>query len=213
MSLVDTRHLIKQRDEFASEYDNFYMKTHPYFKDELTKIIEALDLKKEEIIFDAGCGTDLFSQHIAKKGKFLFGFDYSKESANIFNSKGMKNARATIGDLTEPIKTNEKFDKAVSIQVIQHIPTEELRVKALRNIKEVLKDNGILVCELQDWTAWNRRLRRLFSKIPKEEREKDFYIYRFSPDEFIELLKKVGFRNSKLFSKAKGGYFITISRK
>ena len=78
--------VIKQRDDFAVKYDEFYKRTHPFFGKELNKILEALNPKENETIFDAGCGTGMFSEHIAKKCKFLFGVDYSKESVKIFES-------------------------------------------------------------------------------------------------------------------------------
>ena len=203
--------LIKQRDEQAKVYDSWYEKTHPHFEEEVNWIIKYLNPKKDERILDAGCGTGHMTERIAPLCKSIFGIDYSPISVKIFNKKGIGEAR--VHNLTKPIDM-EKFDKVVSCQVIQHIPTRELKIKALKNIKEVLKSKGIFVCELQDWTSLKRRLQRIKTRIgggkTLKEETNGFYVYRFSPREFVGLLKEAGFKENKIYRKE--GYFLTVSR-
>jgi SAM-dependent methyltransferase len=220
MERLNISNLIKQRDKSSKDYNNFYRKTHPHFKEELRKIISALNPKESETIFDAGCGTGFFSRYISKYFKKLYGVDYSEKSIEIFKKQNILNTELKTHDLTIPLKVKNKFDKAVSIQVIQHIPTEKLRIKALKNIKDLLKEGGIFVCELQDWNSPSRIFKRIRSKLKhgfnsgrKELILENFYIYKFSPNEFLELLKKAEFKNNEIVSKAKGGYFITRSEK
>lgn len=209
---------IQARDKAAESYDKSYLESHKYFDDELKKIVLALNPTGKDLILDAGCGTGLFSQYIAKFCFKLYGIDYSMDSLIEFENKDLPNVELYKRDITKPLNLKYYFDKVVSIQVIQHIPTHELRLQALKNIREVMKKGGVLVCELQDWTAFCRRKKRILQKLKggfdkgKKELILDhFYIYRFSPNEFLSLLEQAGFKQNTLVSKAKGGYFITKS--
>jgi len=151
------------------------------------------------------------TERIAPLCKSVLGLDYSPKSVEVFNGKRILNAKAEVHDITDK-SNSKKFDKIISCQVIQHIPTEELKVKALINIKSLLKENGTFVCELQDRTSLKRRFHRrkaaVNEGIPKEETE-GFYIYRFAPKEFVDLLIKSEFK--KIQIKREGGYFLTIA--
>ena len=60
--------VIKQRDDFAVKYDEFYKRTHPFFGKELNKIFEALNPKENETIF-AKMGINWICKSCTSKAK------------------------------------------------------------------------------------------------------------------------------------------------
>ncbi len=66
--------------------------------------------------------------------------------------------RFEVGDILNlPFKDNE-FDAALCVAVLHHIPSKELRKKAMSEMARVLRPNGILV--MSNWNFWQDKYRK-----------------------------------------------------
>ncbi len=81
-------------------------------------------------------------------------------------------------------------EKIVSVQVIQHIPTIEQRLLALKNRYAQLKPGGICVLSLYNWVSiFKHRF------VKEGEFPGGIYYCRFAPSEVETLFKESGFRD------------------
>jgi SAM-dependent methyltransferase len=184
---------IAARDQQAETYDEWYTrKGRLYGYIEERAILKALNPKKDDVILDAGCGTGRFSRLLAGKCKKVHSLDFSSKSLDILKRRsrleGIKNIEPKVFDITQKFQLDEKVDKIISIQVIQHLPTEEMRVHALKNMRDTLKEGGKCLITVYNWNRPSKnglKKEGIFSN--------GIYYKRFTPDEARSLMEKGGF--------------------
>jgi len=101
-------------------------------------IDSALDVKKGELVLDAGCGTGFYSRQIIKKGGRVFGVDISPKMVAKAKEAGVD---AVVGNL-ESISYNQMFDKALFAGSLEFCDDPSA---AIKNSANALKKNGTLV--------------------------------------------------------------------
>jgi len=186
------------RNDQAETYEDWYLKKGVLFDwVERKSILNALNIQKDDIVLDAGCGTGRLSIEIAKKCKKIYALDFSQKSIDILNKKindqKIKNIETFVWDITKPLPLNEKIDKVLSIQVIQHIPTESKRLETLKIFYDQLKIRGECLFSVYNFNFQSGE------KIMKEgEFSSGFYYLRFTPEEVDNLFKKSGFKNTSV---------------
>ena len=116
-------------------------------------IIDYLKNKKIKNLLDIGCGSGILLAAIKKSGIVadLHGLDISKYAAQ----HASQFAKIFTGDLTTANYLKDQFDVVVSHHVIEHVPDPLLFVK---NIKKILKKNGILILATPDFDSATARL-------------------------------------------------------
>ena len=97
-------------------------------------------LKDKKIkILEISSGTGALLSHLRKRGYDILGTEYTDEairtSQKMFGNLGL--LKMSGDDLKFP---NKSFDLVISFDVFEHIPDTD---KHLREVKRVLKDNGI----------------------------------------------------------------------
>jgi SAM-dependent methyltransferase len=161
-----------------------------------------------EKVLDIGCGNGRLLQVFNDIDIDYSGVDVSEkliEEARVH----YPNARFYVYDaLKLPLPTNH-FDKAYSIAVLHHIPSNELRIQFLKEAKRVLKQDGLLI--LTVWNIWNFRGFKLMAKnfflkiIGKSKLDfKDVmipwgescqrYIHVFTKRELKKIIERAGFK-------------------
>ncbi|MEW6063509.1 MAG: class I SAM-dependent methyltransferase [Nanoarchaeota archaeon] len=164
---------------------------------------------KKGKILEVGCGNCRNLLIFAKNGFDCYGIDFSDEMLKYakkyckkyaFKVK-LKKARAE----KLPFK-NESFDYVLSIAVLHHLNSKEKRIKSLKEIKRVLKNEGEALI-----LVWNKLIPRFFFKpkdyfVPWRVKGKAYlrYYYFFTYWELKKLLKKSGFKiisSSGMFNK------------
>lgn len=95
--------------------------------------------KKKVKILDVASGTGFVASKVEQKGYQLVVSDRSKTALRILRKK-FKTVLSI--DLPESIKTREKFDVILVLDVLEYIENDYL---ALRNIKKLLKKNGVII--------------------------------------------------------------------
>lgn len=115
------------------------------------KILVRKYVKKNQQILDVGCGNGRLFQLLENKKIKYTGIDNCRKLISLAREryKNLTNADFYVKDLLD-IKFISKYDLVFAIAVLHHIPSEELRFKALKNIWRSLKKGGILIM-----TNWN----------------------------------------------------------
>lgn len=165
-----------------------------------------------EKVLDWGCGNGRFYQVFKNLGVDYFGIDISEKLIEIAKNKYPK-AKFQVASSFNLSFPDNFFDKILSIAVFHHIPSEEFRLRFLKEAKRILKPEGILV--LMVWSLnpfkmlligqWKRTLsffKFLILKIFGRSKLdfKDFYIpwgktcqryvHYFTKDELQRLIEK-----------------------
>lgn len=187
---------IELRNNAASMYEENLLKFRSkwWIKAQFEIIIKKMKIKDGMSIYDAGCGVGLFSLKIAEKFNEakITAVDFSDESIKILNNnlfeKKIKNVRTIIENIVDFIPGKFQFDRALCLDVLHYIPGENNRLKAVRNIYNSLKKNGLFITYNYRWGG--------FRKPPasKEEFGTELYRYAFTKEELTKLLLHAGFK-------------------
>ncbi|MEM4134265.1 MAG: class I SAM-dependent methyltransferase [Candidatus Micrarchaeia archaeon] len=161
-------------------------------------------------LLDIGCGSGRNLLHFAEKGFDWYGIDFSKEMIKMaienFTRKNINvKRRLKVGDMTELPFPDESFDYIISIASFHHLPKEE-QLKAIKEMKRVLKENGEMIISV--WNKYSfKRIGFWFSGketlVPWKKKEKGIekeynrYYYLFSYGELKKLIQTNGFKIKK----------------
>lgn len=188
--------------EFSSKRESVWPELKFLFDDYIVEGDKVLDL---------GCGNGRFFEFIKDKGADYLGVDPSQRLIEIAKGRYPVAKFQVTDALSLPFADNS-FDKVYSIAVLHHIPSEELRLKFLEEVKRVLKPGGLFIV-----TAWKfHRSKELFLifkfKVLKlfGLTKLDFgdifepwgkklqrYYHCFSEKELAHLFEKAGFKIKK----------------
>jgi len=106
-------------------------------------------IKEKEKILDLGCGNGRFFEVLSGKDISYFGVDFSEEMIKIASQRYPNAFFQKANALSLPFKDNF-FDKVFSFAVFHHIPSLELRMEFLKEVKRVLKKGGLFIL-----SVWN----------------------------------------------------------
>ena len=94
-------------------------------------------------ILDAGCGDGIFVRRCIEKGANATGIDISDNTIKICREKD-KRGDYFVGDIKK-ISLNKKFDYVLSSFVLLSFDKKKEIIKAIKNMKSLLKKNGKLI--------------------------------------------------------------------
>ena len=130
-------------------------------------------LKDGVQLLDAGCGPGNITAGLAAlipNGKAV-GIDFSAEiisqAQNEYPSEKFENLEFQQGDIYELQFEDETFDLIYIHQVLQHLSDP---VRTLKEIKRVLKPNGIIALRESDYSAFT-----WFPELPELDRWRELY--------------------------------------
>lgn len=150
-------------------------------------------IKESERVLDLGCGNGrLFELFKDKKVKYV-GVDFSKKL--IEKAKEKYGNYFQIADIFSLPFSDNYFDSIWVIAVFHHIPSQELQLKALKEMGRVLKKNGkiIMTC----WYLFRPFFRKDILISPKKMKIQRYY-HAFTKKELKKLFEKSGFKIEEL---------------
>ena len=165
-------------------------------------------------VLDAGCGNGRLYPALKERNIEYFGIDNSDQLIKIAKEK-FPEANFQIADILKIPFPDNYFDKIYCIAVLHHIPSDELRLQAMKELKRALKPKGLLI--LTVWNLWQRKniwnqvfmnmLRKIIGKSQLDARDilnpwKDQtgkvlaqrYIHAFTKVELKKIAEKAGFK-------------------
>lgn len=114
---------------------------------EYTWAITKADIKKTDIILDAGSGYSVLKYAIAKRCQKVVALDPLQEAVDISKRTaekvGVNNIEYIVSSI-EDYDTECKYDKIYCISVIEHIENPEIKFKCLEKLMSMLKPYGQL---------------------------------------------------------------------
>lgn len=160
-------------------------------------------LFKEDTVLNIGCGEG--QQAIIYKDAFkrMVGIDINQSrlnTAKILMEQYVVKNFGTICANVENIPLDEKFDKAIAIDIIEHVINPE---RAITEIHRLLKEGGKLLITFpamhDKYEAFFRFvgrkiLRRKGKTVKKEGWDPDAHQYIYSIKEWLNMMKKGGFK-------------------
>lgn len=183
----------------AEDFDETRSTGWPEFE-EFSKLLAPA--KNKIKLLDIGCGNGRLIDFLNKKQLPVdyLGVDNNKSLLKIAKKKH-PSQRFRYGDMLKIPCLPGAFDCAFCIAVLHHLPTKKLRIKALKQIKKILKPKGALFI-----TVWNLRQKKYkkyidpktrYAFIPWSEQKLRRFYYAFTKQELLQLLKEAGFAKIK----------------
>jgi ubiquinone/menaquinone biosynthesis C-methylase UbiE len=210
MDLELAKSILEQTKQNYNLIAKEFSSTRKEIWEELLFLFE--DLKEGEKVLDLGCGNGRWYQVFKEKRVDYFGVDNSEKLIEIAK-KTFPEAKFLVADALNLPFPDNFFDKVYSIAVLHHIPSEDFRIKFLKEVKRVLKEEGIFV--LTCWKAHRFReifalLKYTFLKLIKKspldfkdvflswgKKAKRYYHF-FTKKELQSLIERVNFKILKL---------------
>lgn len=175
-------------------------------------------VKDGDSVLDIGCGNGRLYQLFDKKSIAYTGVDISEELIKIAKEKypcppsavasgtgRQAELQFEVGDMINLPFQDKKFDVIFSLVAFHHLPERSLHIKALQEMKRVLKPGGKII--MLNWNAYSDWVKDkiensdyedlgngLFKvpwKTPKQENLGDRIYYGFTLEELEGLFKEV----------------------
>ena len=183
-------------------------------------------VSSDDRILDIGCGNGRLLDAIKKRRPAYIGLDVSKKLINIAKENYPNGNFQVFDGLTIPFP-DDYFDKVFAIRVLHHIPSKEFRQKFLKEIRRVLKPQGLLILTVWSWHSKDKRifpslakvfcLKLLFpakfdfgdSFISWQNKVKRYYHF-FTKRGLEKLVKNIGFKIKQSYLSPKKAKYLDI---
>jgi len=135
------RQIMRYYDQSAAVYDA------QYYEEQEAKIrvaLAELNLTKENLILDAGCGTGLLFPQVAERVKLVVGVDISSRIVKEAKKRveEYSNTAVIIADTDYTPFPNDIFDAVFAVTLLQNMPEPP---QTLNEMKRVTKQNATIV--------------------------------------------------------------------
>jgi tRNA (uracil-5-)-methyltransferase TRM9 len=228
--------LIELNRDFYTRFGDSFSATRHRIQPGVRRVLEML--KGDESILDLGCGNGEVARELAKRGHRgpYLGLDFSLPLLRVADSPPVGtaqldgfSARFLQVDLTQlsifsgQLSGIGNWSLITAFAVLHHIPSYELRLNILRNVRRLLKDNGRFIhsnwqflnseklkARIQPWEAATISS----SDVEAGDHLLDWrsggkglrYVHHFNEQELSELAEASGFQISDSFySDGEGG--------
>jgi SAM-dependent methyltransferase len=195
---------IRLRDDQATHYLDDIRKTRGeyWINAQVGLVLHHLKLRPGMEVYDAGAGVGMYSLEIAARypAASIYAVDFSPGSVSILQEEarraGHENVRVDVRDIVAYEPPPESFDRALTADVLQHLPGHDIRLHAVRNIYNALRPGGIFVTVNYRWGGW---IAPPGAKEDHNYKGTGLYRYAFTELELAGLLREVGFRDVEGF--------------
>lgn len=153
----------------------------------IPRIFRSFEQRKVKRILDLGCGAGRHTIFFSKKGFEVYGIDVSSKGVRIVKQRLKKagfSANIRVGSIYESLPYKDKFfDAVICIKTLNHARIEGIR-KAIREIRRVLVQDGLVFVTVRKRVAKKKRLPHIDiaprTYIPTGGKEKGMVHYLFN---------------------------------
>jgi SAM-dependent methyltransferase len=213
-------------EDIADEYHETRKKHLEPLWHNLIKL--AKEVKDKERVLDIGCGNGRLLEAFLGKEIDYLGID-TNEKLLAYAKERYPGRNFLVGDilkLGELIELN--FDHVFAMAVFHHLPGKELRIQALRQLKNKIKNNGRIVITV--WNLWGqKKFRKIIFKFailklmkknkmgfgdilfPGFNLRSQRYYHAFSQRGLKKIVKKAGLKVDSIY-KDKYNYYIIAKK-
>ncbi|NJK81202.1 MAG: class I SAM-dependent methyltransferase [Chloroflexaceae bacterium] len=170
-------------------------------------LVRLLDLNRTDMVLDSGCGTAKFAAWNAARAGLMVGSD----PATLFADAAVEQVALVQSDARSLPFADNSFDKAFSIDVLEHFPRDVIDVY-LRETARVLRPGGRFLIfsntrepsPIQPVIDVSRRLGRLFVRLgvydfEREARRKSDHIKALETwEDVLDAMEQAGLRPVKV---------------
>lgn len=147
------------RDRAATSYEARFSSIRNAV--EVSPCIRALALDGSNAVAELGCGTGRLTRRYLGHARYVVAVDFSMESLRQLREELQPAIRNRIllvhADITALPLAKGAFDRVASFQVLEHLPTAELRLAAVREARRLLAPEGRLAASVYHWSASKQR--------------------------------------------------------
>lgn len=170
------------RDEEAKIYDTFCT---PYTDHvELINMVNESTIESTDLILEVGAGTGRLTGPLLSMSNEVCATDFSIKSLEVLRQQVEQSQKLHLLQCDAcflPIKESS-FDKVISAQMLEHIPTFAERAKALNNMGRSIKQQGLFLMSVYNYGFEKRK-----AGHPKEgNHSSGIYFYNFSSQDIRE---------------------------
>lgn len=134
---------------------------------EIDFILEKINIKKGELIYDLGCGTGRHSISLAQRGYKVIGIDYLIENIDKAQKKVEKFSVNNIDFKVFDCRNYENSQKAKLVlclyDVIGSFSDEQENIKIIKTAYDLLQNNGFAIFTVMNYEATLKRAKHKFS--------------------------------------------------
>ena len=126
------------------------------------------EIRRNSLVLDLGCGTGRHLISAVKEGHEVIGLDFSKTMLKVAKKKLsttfqiMNRTNLILGDVSNLPFRDNSFGYVLFIATLHNIPTNNLRIDSLNEVRRVLKMDGLSLI-----TVWRRFQVRFFFDVIK----------------------------------------------
>lgn len=172
-----------QRDREARRYDaNRLLRVLSVAEIPLT--LQWLAPRPQDVVVEIGCGTGRVTRPLSRRSGEVWALDHSFDSLQVAREKvADERVRFVQADAAYLPLRDGSADRALSCQMLEHLPSAGLRERAVAEAARVLKPGGAFVLS----AYWHSPLTRLLGDRQGHHSGMIYY-YRFLRPELQELL-------------------------
>jgi ubiquinone/menaquinone biosynthesis C-methylase UbiE len=175
---------IKSRDNFAEIYSG-PPRNQSLIENDLYK--EEMGITDNELVLDLGCGTGRITSLIQRKNCKFVAVDFSVKSLKVCLDNCDSDQLSTIqADVCQVPLKDRIFDKCISSQVLEHIPSPQGRHSFLQELERVSKPNSVIVI-----STYNYNLRKFISRKKEGLQGGNIYYYRYNSKELKKEINSI----------------------
>jgi 2-polyprenyl-3-methyl-5-hydroxy-6-metoxy-1,4-benzoquinol methylase len=208
--------------EIAPEFD--LTRKKPIWPELLKRVSE---VKDGDNILDVGCGNGRLLEAFKDKKINYLGIDNS-ENLIALAQKNYPDNKFFVGNILDLNELEEKYNLVISVAVLHHLPSFDLRLHAILQMLSVTKDGSTVIFSV--WRLWNNQkyrpllLQNIWKKItfrynleigdllfPWKKGTSQRYYYAFTKRELKRLIKKTGYNNFEIVEELYN-YWVVIKK-
>ena len=210
--------------DIAAQFDVTRKK---YIWPELAKVLSGL--KDGDSLLDVGCGNGRLIENLGNNNISYLGVDNSEELIKLAKIN-YPEQNFKVLDILKLETLTQKFDLVISVAVLHHLPSHELRLEALKNLKSVTTPGGQIIFSV--WKLWSNKKyqkylwQNIWQKLTfksnldfgdllfpwknnRGEAVSERYYHAFTKKGLKKLLNLAGLKNCKLYSD-QHNYWVVI---